>query len=119
MDFSKFKTSDWLKVGGALAFFIFGFFDWVTAEFDGSVISADGAGGNVFDFFWTGILPWILILGTGVITVLLITGTIKPGKAPFPLVFLAATGLALLLVLIRVLFNPLEDSDAFEALGGE
>ena len=29
MDFSKFKTSDWLKIGGGIGFLIFGtFLDW-------------------------------------------------------------------------------------------
>ena len=116
MDFSKFKTSDWLKVGGAIGFFIFGFFDWVTAEYQGIDL---GGGGNVFDFFWTGIIPWILVIGTGVITVLLLTGAIKSGSVPWPLVMLAATGLAALLLLIRLIFNPLDGSDAIEAAGGE
>jgi hypothetical protein len=116
VDFSKFKPSDWLKVGGAAGFFIFGFFDWVTVEGPGGFGSAGG--GNVFDFFWTGILPWLLVLATGVITVLLIMGTVKPGSLPWPLIFLAATGLAALLLLIRLIFNPLEGSDTIEALGG-
>ena len=80
MDLSKFKTSDWLKVGGAIGFLIFGFFEWVTVEGPGG-IGSTAAGGNVFDFFWTGTLPWILVIGTGVITFLLVNGTMKPGSA--------------------------------------
>lgn len=57
MDFSKFKTSDWLKVGGAAGFLIFGFFDWVTVDGPAGFGSLGSAGGNVFDFFWTGTLP--------------------------------------------------------------
>ncbi len=115
MDLSKFKTSDWLKVGGAAGFLIFGFFDWVTVEAGGIDL---GGGGNVFDFFWTGTLPWILIVATGVVTFLLATATMKPGSLPWPLVMLAATGLAALLLLIRLLFNPIEGSDLIEAGGG-
>ena len=37
VDLSKFKTSDWLKVGGAIGFFIFGFFHWLKSDFGGSV----------------------------------------------------------------------------------
>ena len=118
MDFSKFKTSDWLKVGGALGFLIFGFFDWVTIDVPGGgSFGADAGGGNVFDFFWTGILPWILVIATGVLTFLLLSGTLKAGTTPWPLIFLAATGLAALLLLIRFIFNPLENSDFIEAAG--
>jgi hypothetical protein len=114
VDFSKFKTSDWLKVGGAAGFLIFGFFDWVTVEAGGF----SDSGGNVFDFFWTGTLPWILVLGTGIITFLMATGTMKAGNLPWPLIMLGATALAALLLLIRIIFNPLEGKDAIEAFGG-
>ena len=117
MDLSKFKTSDWLKVGGAIGFLIFGFFKWVTVDGPGGFGSVSG--GNVFDFFWTGTLPWILIIATGVITFLLVTGTMKAGSLPWPLIMLAATGLAALLLLIRFIFNPLEGSDELEAAGIE
>ncbi len=118
MDFSKFKTSDWLKVGGALGFLIFGFFDWTTVDVQGS-FGGSASGNNVFDFFFTGIIPWILVIATGVITFLLVTGTMQRGTTPWPLIFLAATGLAALLLLIRLIFNPLGDEyDAIEAFGG-
>ena len=115
MDFSKFKTSDWLKVGGALVFLIFGFLNWVSIEAGG--LTADD--GTAFDFFFTGTVPWILVVATGVLTVLLVMGTLKKDMAPWPMIFLAATGAASLLMLIRVIFNPLENKDAAEALGFE
>ena len=80
MDFSKFKSSDWSKVGGGLGVLIFAFVSWVK-------VSAGGfsdSGGNAFDFFWTGTLPWILIVGTAIVTVLLVNGTIKSGTVPWP-----------------------------------
>ena len=116
VDLSKFKTSDWLKVGGAVGFLIFGFFKWITV--DGPAGFGSSSAGNVFDFFWTGTLPWILIIATGVITFLLVTGTMKAGSLPWPLIMLAATGLAALLLLLRLIFNPLEGSDTIESLGG-
>jgi hypothetical protein len=116
VDLSKFKTSDWMKVGGAVGFLIFGFFEWVTIEGPGGISA--GGGGNVFDFFWTGTLPWLLIIATGVITFLLVSGTMKPGSLPWPLIMLGATALAALLLLIRVIFNPIDGSDAIEAFGG-
>jgi hypothetical protein len=114
VDFSKFKTSDWLKVGGALAFFIFGFFDWLSVEAGGITYKS----GNVFDFTWTGVIPWLLILAVGIIAFLLAAGVMKPGNLPWSLIFLAASALATLLLLIRLLFNPLDGKDAFESAGG-
>ncbi len=116
MDLSKFKTSDWLKVGGAAGFLIFGFFHWTTVSGPGGF--AAGSGYNVFHFFFTGTVPWILVLATGVITFLMVTGTMKPGSLPWPLIMLGATGLAALLLLIRLIFNPLDGKDAIEAFGG-
>jgi len=118
VDFSKFKTSDWLKIGGAVVFLIFGFLSWITTSADGQdVPGADG--GNVFDFFFTGTVPWILVLATGVITFLIVNGTMKPGGLPWPLIMLIGTGLALLLMLIRVIFNPLENKELVESFGFE
>jgi hypothetical protein len=118
MDFSKFKTSDWLKVGGAAGFFVFGFFNWISIDFESDLGSfGDSGGGNVFDFFFTGIVPWILIIGTGVITVLLVMGTLKQ-NLPWPLIMLGATGLAAVLLLIRFIFNPIDGKDELEAFGG-
>jgi hypothetical protein len=115
VDFSKFKTSDWLKVGGGLGFLIFGFFDWTKVSGGGFSES----GNNVFDFFFTGIVPWILIIGTAVVTVLLVMGSMKAGSVPWPLITFAATALAALLLLLRLIFNPIEGKDAIEAFGGE
>ncbi len=117
MDLSKFKTSDWLKVGGALAFFIFGFFSWISVDYGGEFGGFGVDGGNVFNFFFTGIIPWILIIGTGVITALIVMGTLKK-NLPWPLIMLAATALSTLLLLIRFIFNPLEGKDALDELGG-
>ena len=73
VDLEYVQKSDWMKIGGAVGFFIFGFFKWVTVEGPAGLGSAHG--GNVFDFFWTGTLPWIIIIATGVITFLLANGT--------------------------------------------
>jgi hypothetical protein len=118
MDFSKFKTSDWLKVGGAVGFFIFGFFNWISVSAPGGFGGIGSVGsGNVFDFFWTGTLPWLLVLATGVLTVLLLQGIIKPGKLPWPLIMLGATALSALLLLLRLIFNPIAGKSAAESVG--
>lgn len=115
MDLSKFKTSDWLKVGGAIAFFIFGFFSWLTIDGLGAFGGTDSF--NVFHFFWTGTLPWILIMLTGVVTVLLVLDILKPGNLPLPLIMLAASALAAFLLLMRFIFNPFDGKDLIEAAG--
>jgi hypothetical protein len=112
VDVSKFKTSDWLKVGGAVGFFIFGFFDWISVSATARGFGTFAvSGGNVFSFTFTGVIPWLLVLATGVLTVLLVLGVMKPSGLPWPLIFLAATGLAALLLLIRLIFNPISGSD--------
>jgi hypothetical protein len=105
MDLSKFKTSDWLKIGGAIGFLIFGFFDWAKA----SVAGFSASGGNVFDFFFTGTIPWLLVIATGVLTFLLAAQLMKPGNVPWTLIFLAATALAALLIVIRLIIGPADD----------
>lgn len=107
MDFSKFKTPDRLIIGGAIGFFIFGFLKWVTISFEGV---GSGSGGNVFDFFWTGTLPWIIVIASGVITFLLVQGTLKREQLPWPLLLLVANAVAALLLIIRIIFNPIEGS---------
>ena len=117
MDFSKFKTSDWLKVGGAIGFLIFGFLNWLSVDYGADFGGASESGAKVFDFFFTGTIPWILVLATGIITLLQLTGTMKAGKANWPMLMLLANGVAALLIVIRLVFNPLDGKDALEALG--
>lgn len=120
MDLSKFKLHHWLIVGGAAGFFIFGWFDWLKVSFDGPLgLGGAEAGGNFTDFFFTGIVPWILVMASAAVTVLLVTGKLKPNLLPWPLLILAATALAALLLLIRLVFNPLDGKDALEAVGVE
>jgi hypothetical protein len=114
VDVSKFKTTDWLKVGGAAAFLVFGFLPWTKV----SGFGVSDSGGNVFDFFWTGVIPWILIMGIGVVTMLLVLEKI-PNRLPWPLIMVAGAALAALLLLLRLLFNPLEGKDALEVLGAD
>lgn len=114
MDFSKFKTPDWLIIGGGVGIFIFGFLKWVKV----SGFGFSSSGGNVFDFFWTGTIPWILVIASAVVTFLLVQGTLKRDQLPWPLILLAATALAALLLLIRIIFNPIEGKDLIESAGG-
>jgi hypothetical protein len=116
MDFSKFKTSDWLKAGGGIAVLLFGFIAWSgdISEVAGIDVSAADCriggcpdGPNMFDHFFTGVIPWILLVAIGVLTFLAAAGIFRlPSSLPTPLIFLGASALATLLVVIRVIIGP-------------
>ena len=114
MDFSNFKTSDWLMIGGGAGVAIFGLFNWINV----SGFGFSDSGGNAFDFFFTGTIPWLLFVASGVIAFLLASGTMDDKGLPWPLILLAATALAAFLFLLRFIFNPIEGKDIIEAAGG-
>lgn len=103
MDFSKFKTSDWMMIGGGAAVLIFTFLKWWKVDIAG--IGSFGTTG--FDHFFTGIVPWILLVAVAVLTFLSVAGIFNlPATIPAPLVFLIASGLGALLILINLLTGP-------------
>jgi hypothetical protein len=99
MDLSKFKTSDWLKIGGGAGFALFGLFSW--ASVDGF-----GSGGNAFDWPLRGAIPWLLFVAIAVLSVLLLTGKIDSQAQPWGLIMLGAAALGTLLNLMLVLPGP-------------
>jgi hypothetical protein len=104
VDLSTFKPSDWLLIGGGVGFLIFGsFLDWIRVSLGGFGAS----GGNAFDFFFTGTVPWILIIGSGVLAFMLAGRLIKAGTTPWALILLVTTGVGTLLVFIRLLVPTL------------
>ncbi len=101
MDFSKFKTSDWLMIGGGAAMLILGFaLDWTSV--DTGLGSAGGDG--PFDYFITGGIAWLLVVAVGVLALLLVMDKL-PSTQPWPLIFLGATALATLLMLLRLILG--------------
>lgn len=103
MDVGKFRTSDWLLIAGGAVMLVFGLaLPWVTAR---DTIIGKVSGGNAFDFFFTGGLAYLLVVGSGVVAFLLAGRVLRPDQAPWPLILLAATGLATLLMLIRLLIG--------------
>lgn len=99
MDFSKFKTSDWLKAGGGLLMLIAYFLAWWTIDIPGVGSAGDVSGS---DYFLTGTVPWLILVAIGVLTVLAALDIFKlPASFPAPLIFLAASALAFLLILFR------------------
>ncbi len=111
MDFSKFKTADWLLVGGGAAMLILGFvLPWSTVSAFGVSESGDGP----FDYFLTGGIAWLLIVAVGVLALLRVLGKL-PESQPWPLIFLAGAGLATLLMLLRVILGGRELVPGFDA----
>ncbi|MGD9703016.1 MAG: hypothetical protein AB7Q42_15100 [Acidimicrobiia bacterium] len=112
MDVSNFKTSDWLKIGGGVVFFIAGFLTWWKVEVAGF---SDGA--NAFEWFFTGTVPWLIFTAIAVLALLAAAGKFKlPGNLPAPLIYLAASALGFLLVLVRFISDGI-DGDEAESLG--
>lgn len=102
MDFSKFKTQDWLVIGGGAVVLIFTFLKWWKIDTGFGTFGTTG-----FDHFFTGIVPWILVVATAVLTFLSVAGIFKlPATLPAPLIFLGATALGALLILINLLTGP-------------
>ena len=114
MDPTKFTFPSLVLLVGAAVLLVFGFFDWIEV----SAFGFSNSGGNVFDFFWTGSIPWLLIMTSATIVVLRTQNLIRSESAPWPLLILVATGVGALLLLIRLIFNPLEGADVVEAAGG-
>lgn len=111
MDFSKFKPSDWLKAGGGLVMLIAYFLAWWSLDGASGFSSLGSTSGS--DYFFTGTVPWLILVAIGVLTVLSVMDVFKlPSTLPLPLIFLGASALAFLLVLIRFF------SDGFDTVAG-
>jgi len=95
VDFGRFRTCDWLLVGGGALMLVFGMvLDWASK----GVISGNGP----FTYFFTGGIAYLLVVAAGVVTFLLAGGLISAGTTPWPTFLVAGTGLATLLMLIRL-----------------
>jgi hypothetical protein len=101
VDFSKYKLHDWLMIGGGAAMLILGMaLDWTSVSVAGFSSSGDGP----FDYFFTGGIAWLLVVAVGVLAFLRPMGKL-PETQPWPLIFLAASGLAAILMILRVLLG--------------
>lgn len=108
MDFSKFTTPDWLKVGGAAVFLVAGLFlDWAKIEMFG----ISESGNNVFSYPFRGVISMVLVVGIGVVTVLGLQGK-SVGNVKWPLISVLATGIATILMLLLVILGP--DESGFD-----
>jgi uncharacterized membrane protein len=108
MDFSTFKTADWLIIVGGVMMLIAGFLEW----FDAGPVSP-----NAFDFTVTGLIPWLLLVAAAVLAFLLAAEVIKAGATPWPVILLALTAIGAVLVVVRLIIGA-DLSDVVD-LGGQ
>jgi hypothetical protein len=98
---SNFKTSDWLMVGGGAAMLILGFaLPWSSV----SAFGASSTGDNPFNYFITGGIAWILVVGVGALALANALGKL-PATQPWGIIFLAMAGIATLLMLLQVILG--------------
>jgi hypothetical protein len=108
VDFSKFRAGDWLLVAGGAVMLVFGLaLHWTTVD----TPLGSGSGDNAFTYFFTGGIAWLLTVAAGVVAFLLAGRIIDAGTTPWSLILLGATGLATLLMLLRLLLGPRDDID--------
>ncbi len=101
MDFSNFKTPDWLMIGGGAAMLILGFtLDWTSVDTGFGSASGDGP----FDYFFTGGIAWLLVVAIGALAAANALGKLPPTQ-PWPLIFLVGAGVATLLMLLRIILG--------------
>lgn len=102
MDFSKFKVSDWLMIGGGVAMLILGFvLDWTTIDTGFGSAGGDGP----FNYFFTGGIAWILVVAVGGLAFANAGGKL-PKTQPWHLILLIASAVAVLLMVLRLILGP-------------
>jgi hypothetical protein len=97
--------SDWLIVAGGAIVLVFGLARWFSWDASSGNVVIEDQTSNAFDYLVTGVIPWLLAVGAAVITVLLRTDALRPGKVPWPQVMLGVTSLAFILILIRLIVS--------------
>lgn len=106
-DLKKMTTNDWILAGGCIAVFIGVFLPWIGAEV---CIFGSCVGGNVngFHYFLQGTIPWLIAIAVLVVLVLQkfvpdVKLPDKVGNFSWDQVLLAASALAAVLVLLRLI----------------
>lgn len=111
MDFSKFKTSTWLMVGGAIAMVIGGnFLDWVKVDFGDlgeDSIGGSSSGASAFDF-GRGKVSWFLVVAVGVVALVTVLGKMPKTKLPVNMLSLVAGAVASILMITRIISDPVK-----------
>ena len=103
MDVSRFRPGDWVLVVAGAAMLLLGLaVNWATIHANGRNY---GGARNAVDYPLTGGLAWLLTVAAGVVTFLLASRLMRPGRAPWTRIIVGATALATLLALLRVVLG--------------
>jgi hypothetical protein len=97
--------SDWLIVAGGAIVLVFGLLRWFSWEVSVESIQVTEGKSNAFDYLLTGVVPWLILVGAAVLTLLLKTEALRSGNVPWPLVLFGATLLGFVLILIRLIIG--------------
>jgi hypothetical protein len=110
MEGDEFGAADWMKAIGGVLFFVAGLLTWWNLEFrDGLSVAK-----NAFDYDLTGIVPYIIFVGIGVLTIVARTESLRlPDVVVHPLLFLVAAAVGTVLVGYRFF------DDGYDNLVGE
>jgi hypothetical protein len=109
MDFTKFRTADWLVIVGGAVVFVTGFLDW----FDAGPLSP-----TAFDFTFTGLIPWLLLTAAAAAAFLVASRLLGSGAAPWELILLGLTSIGSALILVRLIVGA-DLSDVVDDLAGQ
>ncbi len=116
MDADGFGRDDWLKAVGGFAFFVAGLLTWWELDAPNSVTVTT----NALDFQLTGLVPYVIFVAIGILTVLGRTHSLRLAERLLhPLVFLVAAAIGTVLVGYRFFVDgwDVEDVDATRGIG--
>jgi hypothetical protein len=100
VDVSRFRAGDWvLSVAGAVMLVLGLAVHWATVHAAGRNY---GGARNAFDYPLTGGFAWLLTVAAGVVTFLLAARLVPPGGTSWTRLTVGATGVATLLMLLRL-----------------
>ncbi len=110
MDLSRFRPSDWLKIGGGALFLIAGLLTWWKIEGTGQ-LEGNERTGNAFEWFPTGTLPWLLFIAVGVLTALIAFRVIESPTFPADRIILGLAVIGAILFAVRFAIQGFEVPD--------
>jgi membrane protease YdiL (CAAX protease family) len=115
LDVSKFRVGDWVVVAAGATMLVLGLaVPWAGVTYRGVDL---GGARNAFDYPWTGGLAWLLVVAAGVVTFLRAARLVDTGGVPWSRLVVLGTALAVVLLVVRIVLGPGDDSRADLARG--
>ena len=102
------RWSNWVTMAGSAGMLTFGLaMRWTsTTNIHGASETSDGP----FDYFWTGGIAWLIVVAVGILALVRITGFL-PEKVRWSLIFFVSTGLATILMAVRLTIGGRSELD--------